>query len=154
MTVNYQKIASIEISGITTAEAVYPGKFVKFVRGRLLIHEWAGFSSFVPDPMGNHRIGLSMIDKTAFLDFFGNALIPHFIDYEKLETTTELTLDQRNGFWGLPNAYKLKRYDVMKLLLTKFNIYFYVVERVWENVKKDRDSEAISVFYEGFFIFW
>ena len=51
------KINKLKCKGITTAEAVYPGQYVNFVRGRLLIHEWAGFSAFVLDPLGNHRIG-------------------------------------------------------------------------------------------------
>lgn len=42
---------------ITTAEAVYPGRFAEYARGRLLIHEWAGFAAFVLDPEGPHRIG-------------------------------------------------------------------------------------------------
>jgi len=39
------------------AEAIYPEKFVGYVRGHVMVHEWAGFTSFVPDPNGPHRIG-------------------------------------------------------------------------------------------------
>jgi len=45
---------------ITTIEAIYPEKYVEYIRGHLMIHEWAGFSSFVTDPLGPHRIGVKM----------------------------------------------------------------------------------------------
>jgi len=45
---------------ITTIEAIYPEKYVEYIRGHLMIHEWAGFCSFVTDPLGPHRIGVKM----------------------------------------------------------------------------------------------
>ena len=59
---------------LSTAEAVYPGKFVKYVKGRVMIHEWAGFVSFVLDSNGNHEIGME-VDKDQFLKFFSENLV-------------------------------------------------------------------------------
>ena len=68
---------------LTVAECIYPGKFVKYARGDLLVTRWAAFSVFVPNPNGKHRIGRS-IDKKAFLEWFSLNLVPEFhIENEK-----------------------------------------------------------------------
>jgi len=63
--------------GLALAEAIYTNRFVKYIRGHLLVHEWAGFSSFVLDPKGPHRIG-TQIDAELFLNFFTAKLLPDF----------------------------------------------------------------------------
>eukprot|EP01128_Nolandella_sp_AFSM9_P007467 TRINITY_DN409_c0_g1_i1.p1 TRINITY_DN409_c0_g1~~TRINITY_DN409_c0_g1_i1.p1 ORF type:complete len:490 (-),score=86.35 TRINITY_DN409_c0_g1_i1:95-1522(-) len=60
---------------LTVAEAVYPGKFVKYERGHILIHRWAGFTSFVPDPLGRHRLSTS-VDHLGFLKWFTSQILP------------------------------------------------------------------------------
>jgi len=60
---------------LATAEAVYPGKFVEYVRGHVLIHEWAGFSSFVEDPTGPHRIGVAQKNTVEFLKFMSEKIL-------------------------------------------------------------------------------
>jgi hypothetical protein len=77
---------------LTVAEAVYPGfffcltiflltgRFVKYARGHLMIHEWAGFPTFVLDPKGPHRIGVSISDDD-FLMFLTKYLLPTMYIY-------------------------------------------------------------------------
>lgn len=62
---------------LTTAEAVYPERFVVYARGHLIIHEWAGYSSFVLDPVnGHHRIGVALKDPPkVFLDFMSERML-------------------------------------------------------------------------------
>lgn len=58
---------------LTVAEAIYPDRFVKYARGHLMIHEWAGFSTFVLDEAGPHRIGVTVAAEE-FLEFLSAAL--------------------------------------------------------------------------------
>eukprot|EP01114_Cavostelium_apophysatum_P019209 TRINITY_DN6127_c0_g1_i2.p1 TRINITY_DN6127_c0_g1~~TRINITY_DN6127_c0_g1_i2.p1 ORF type:complete len:420 (-),score=57.91 TRINITY_DN6127_c0_g1_i2:975-2234(-) len=69
---------------LTVAEAIYPGRFVEYATGHLLIHEWAGFSSFVPDPNGPHKIGVS-VKVTEFMEFMTNALLLRSEEYRDKE---------------------------------------------------------------------
>jgi hypothetical protein len=66
---------------LTVAEAVYPGVFVgQGPRGHLLIHEWAGFGTFVCDPAGPHRLAAT-VDADPFLRLLTAALRPTESDY-------------------------------------------------------------------------
>lgn len=73
---------------LTVMEAVYPGlclrpeptdivagKFVEYKRGWLVAHEWAGYTSFVCDPTGPHRIGIAMKDAKEFLEFISTKIL-------------------------------------------------------------------------------
>jgi purine nucleosidase len=60
---------------LTVAEALYPERFVEYVQGHLMIHEWAGFPTFVMDPLGPHRIGLK-VKREEFLAFLAEKLRP------------------------------------------------------------------------------
>jgi len=62
---------------LTVSCSIYPNKFVKYVRGKVFISEWAGFSLFVPSSKGPHRIGLT-IDSQGFLSWFEKQLLPNF----------------------------------------------------------------------------
>ncbi len=53
---------------LTVAEALVPGRFVRYVRGRVRIHD-NGDSTFVTDPEGPHQVGIG-IDSGRFLDWF------------------------------------------------------------------------------------
>eukprot|EP01119_Soliformovum_irregulare_P013078 TRINITY_DN3451_c0_g1_i7.p2 TRINITY_DN3451_c0_g1~~TRINITY_DN3451_c0_g1_i7.p2 ORF type:complete len:190 (-),score=69.79 TRINITY_DN3451_c0_g1_i7:216-785(-) len=59
---------------IQLEKAIFPHRFVKYARGHLMVHEWAGFTSFVLDPKGPHRIGVS-VDRDGFLDFLKEKLL-------------------------------------------------------------------------------
>jgi hypothetical protein len=81
---------------LTVGESVYPGRFVQYARGHLMIHEWAGFSSFVLDPLGPHRIGVS-VQRDAFLNFLSEHLTRDLVsehqegdkDKKKMEETNK-----------------------------------------------------------------
>jgi inosine-uridine nucleoside N-ribohydrolase len=73
-------------NALALVEAVYEDKFVKFVRGNIIIHEWAGFSSFVMNPNGVHRIGCA-VNAEEFLNYFTKKIMPHFdlpVDFFRL----------------------------------------------------------------------
>lgn len=46
-----------------------------YMRGTLLVHEWAGFSSFVANPTGRHRIAVEVKDPQAFLKWLEETLL-------------------------------------------------------------------------------
>jgi inosine-uridine nucleoside N-ribohydrolase len=57
-------------------EAIYPGKYVQYSQGHLLIHEYAGFSSFVADPLGPHRIGIVLkVESNEFIKDISNLIL-------------------------------------------------------------------------------
>ena len=59
---------------LTVAEAVYPGRFLDFTSpGHLLVHEWAGFSTFVRVPGGPHRLGMA-VQADPFIEFLSERL--------------------------------------------------------------------------------
>jgi inosine-uridine nucleoside N-ribohydrolase len=67
---------------LTTAEAVYPGRFVEFTEpGHVMIHEWAGFATFVCGSNGPHRLG-NTTESTSFLRFLSEHLMPEESNYE------------------------------------------------------------------------
>jgi inosine-uridine nucleoside N-ribohydrolase len=71
---------------LTTAEAVYPGRFVEFTEpGHVLIHEWAGFATFVCGSNGPHRLGKTN-ESTSFLRFLSERLMPEASNYEVPKT--------------------------------------------------------------------
>jgi len=61
---------------LAVLEAIFPEKYVSYARGYLIIHEWAGFSSFIYDPLGPHRIGVKISEENSkkFLDDFSSYL--------------------------------------------------------------------------------
>lgn len=60
---------------LTVAEAIYPDRFVQFNEpGQLMIHEWAGFATFVFDKHGLHRLGRT-VEADNFLRFFSETLM-------------------------------------------------------------------------------
>ncbi|KAH3744592.1 purine nucleosidase [Pelomyxa schiedti] len=59
---------------LTTYEAVYPGSFVTYAQGHICMHRHAGYSSFVLDPTGPHRIGVT-VNSEGFLEALGNSLV-------------------------------------------------------------------------------
>jgi hypothetical protein len=63
---------------LTTLEGIYPGKYINYIRGHIMIHEWAGFCSFVYDPLGPHRMANNLITEESskkFLDDFSEYII-------------------------------------------------------------------------------
>jgi len=63
------------------------------VRGHLMVHEWAAFTTFVADPNGPHRIGAS-VNAVGFLTWFTKQMIPQF---PLEETYFEKLLNQRDA---------------------------------------------------------
>ncbi|ELP84541.1 inosine-uridine preferring nucleoside hydrolase, putative [Entamoeba invadens IP1] len=55
---------------LTVNEAVYGGEqsHVEYVNGTLLIHEWAGFATFVPHKEGRHLLGVKPVHPERFLE--------------------------------------------------------------------------------------
>lgn len=73
---------------LTTAEAVYPGRYVQFSSpGQVMIHEWAGFATFVAGRDGPHRLATSLAS-LPFLEFLSDALMPEESDH-KIEEVLE-----------------------------------------------------------------
>ena len=79
---------------LTLYEAIYPqeapeinsveeekSKFTKgrasltYVQGTFVVHEWAAFATFVPDPNGSHRLAVSCLDPSAWLTWLEETLI-------------------------------------------------------------------------------
>jgi len=61
---------------LTVAEAVYPGRFLDLsAPGHLMIHEWAGFATFVPAPRGPHRLATG-VRARGFLEFLSETMPP------------------------------------------------------------------------------
>lgn len=58
--------------------------FPELLRGHVIIHEWAAFSTFIPDPTGPHEIGVS-IEAEEFLQWLRPLLAPPFMksDYSE-----------------------------------------------------------------------
>lgn len=65
---------------LTIYEAVYPGlnpnpdtftpgySSLRYVRGTLICHEWAGYITFAPNPAGLHRLAIGCIDPDRWTD--------------------------------------------------------------------------------------
>ncbi|MGC4115142.1 MAG: nucleoside hydrolase [Myxococcales bacterium] len=63
---------------LTVAEAIYPRRFLQFsAPGHLLVHEWAGFSTFVCGAGGPHRLART-VDAGGFLELLGRRLVPRY----------------------------------------------------------------------------
>ncbi len=61
---------------LTVAESIYPGRFLDFTaQGHLVVHEWAGFSSFVCAPGGPHRLATA-VRADPFVEFLSKRLHP------------------------------------------------------------------------------
>ena len=63
---------------LTVAEAIHPGRFVKYVRGRISVHS-DGATSFSLEPDGPHRVGID-VDKEAFLEWMVPRLFAQVLD--------------------------------------------------------------------------
>ena len=60
---------------LALAEAVYPGRFLRFApRGHLLVHEWAGYSTFVCGTHGRHRLAAE-VQGAPFLEFMSEHVL-------------------------------------------------------------------------------
>ncbi|KAH3761349.1 purine nucleosidase [Pelomyxa schiedti] len=64
---------------LTISEAVYPGKFVKYSRGHLLVHEWAGYSTFIPNPTGPHLVAESLPNREEFITFISTVMTSYYV---------------------------------------------------------------------------
>ncbi|CAL6016061.1 inosine-uridine_preferring nucleoside hydrolase [Hexamita inflata] len=55
---------------LTIHETVFGGEnsVVKYVKGKLIVHEWAAFSTFVPSENGNHCVGLAVENPDVFMN--------------------------------------------------------------------------------------
>jgi purine nucleosidase len=65
---------------LTINESVYCGErgCLKYVRGTFVVHEWAGFSTFIPSKKGLHWLASSIVDvrkRDAFLKKLGDVLM-------------------------------------------------------------------------------
>ena len=62
---------------LTVNEAVYGGEDspIIYARGWVIIHEWAAFSTFIPNNNGPHYLGVSVKDNNNFLDKLEKTII-------------------------------------------------------------------------------
>jgi purine nucleosidase len=63
---------------LTVAEAVYTGKFVKYVQGWITVRDDAS-TSFIPDPAGPHSVGVK-VNQPDFLAWFVPRLLQRGLD--------------------------------------------------------------------------
>jgi len=53
-----------------------PGRAsLKYIQGTFVVHEWAAFMTFVPDPTGPHRLAVSCYDPRAWLQWLDDTLV-------------------------------------------------------------------------------
>ena len=48
---------------------------LRYVQGTFVVHEWAAFMTFVPDPLGPHRLSVSCYDPRAWLKWLDETLV-------------------------------------------------------------------------------
>lgn len=92
---------------LTLAEAIYPSRFIKYVRGYVVIHEWAAFSTFIPHPDGPHEMGES-VDSAAFMAWLRALLAPPEMvsDYNKEDgSILDQAVEQQNAWYSKRTAH-------------------------------------------------
>eukprot|EP01122_Echinamoeba_exundans_P008116 TRINITY_DN262_c0_g2_i1.p1 TRINITY_DN262_c0_g2~~TRINITY_DN262_c0_g2_i1.p1 ORF type:complete len:442 (+),score=63.46 TRINITY_DN262_c0_g2_i1:137-1462(+) len=86
---------------LTLVEAIYPHRYMKFVRGWVIIHEWAAFSTFIPDPDGPHEIGES-IEAAKFMEWLRPLLAPANMEssYDPVEGSILDKTEEEQSEWS------------------------------------------------------
>jgi hypothetical protein len=74
---------------------------MKFARGWVIIHEWAAFSTFIPDPDGPHEIGES-IEAAKFMEWLRPQLAPADMesDYDATEGSILDKTEEEQSAWA------------------------------------------------------